>query len=300
MLKQGDARLIERGISISDAKMYDEDKIWSRYSNDKVDIGEELGNVIRTIIKTLPIHTEMKALSFGSSSEPQFRILETSFRGGLFLLDVEKEALDIIRERIKRQYTHHVYTIHANYTRIFLNQRRREMFLRTKLKGSKMNLVTLHHSLYYSAEKTWHELFNNLFHNVLARTSAIHAVLMASQSGHDNTTTWLYNHFAGKYCGIHNNQDLRLFKTELQNKMPFKRTQIRLKNKRIKFYVDDFEKFMAVIWMILLYPNVHRYSLKQREEITEFVYTHLWKRGRPLLQEQDHLIIYRGINSKGL
>jgi len=279
MLKQGDARLIERGISISDAKMYDEDKIWSRYSNDKVDIGEELGNVIRTIIKTLPIHTEMKALSFGSSSEPQFRILETSFRGGVFLLDVEKEALDIIRERIKRQYTHHVYTIHANYTRIFLNQRRREMFLRTKLKGSKMNLVTLHHSLYYSAEKTWHELFNNLFHNVLARTSAIHAVLMASQSGHDNTTTWLY---------------------KLQNKMPFKRTQIRLKNKRIKFYVDDFEKFMAVIWMILLYPNVHRYSLKQREEITEFVYTHLWKRGRPLLQEQDHLIIYRGINSKGL
>ena len=57
---------------------------------------------------------------------------------------------------------------------------------------------------------------------------------------------------------------------------------------------------MSAIWMILLYPEVHQYSLKQREEITEFIYKKFWKVKRPLVQLQDHLVIYRGIGFKGL
>ena len=48
---------------------------------------------------------------------------------------------------------------------------------------------------------------------------------------------------------------------------------------------------MGVVWMILLYPDVHRYTLEQREEITEYVYREFWRDGKPLLQIQDHLII---------
>ena len=50
---------------------------------------------------------------------------------------------------------------------------------------------------------------------------------------------------------------------------------------------------MEVIWMILLYPNVHNYTYDQREEITEYIYSSLYKSGKPLIQLQDHLIVSR-------
>ena len=50
---------------------------------------------------------------------------------------------------------------------------------------------------------------------------------------------------------------------------------------------------MGVIWMILLHPTVHRFSREQQCEVIEHVYQHLWSRRRPLVQEQDHLVIYR-------
>ena len=61
-----------------------------------------------------------------------------------------------------------------------------------------------------------------------------------------------------------------------------------------------FERFMSVVWMILLYPNVHEYTLEQREEITEFVYRTLWSRKKPLVQVQDHVVVYRGRGMRGL
>ena len=67
----------------------------------------------------------------------------------------------------------------------------------------------------------------------------------------------------------------------------------------MRFFVDDFRALMSVVWMILLYPNVHRYTPAQRREITEHVYRHLFARRKPLFQAQDHLVIYRGV-SKGL
>ena len=293
-------RVIEQGLAAANFTMYKEDRIWSRYSSDKVDIGEELARVIRTLNKAVPLQKKMRALSIGSSAEPQFRILETAFRGGLYLLDKEKHALDIVKERIRRQHTDHVRTIRADYKRFFLEAGNTRTFFESRLDARKTELITLHHSLYYCEKSLWETIIRNLYREVLAPKGAIHIVLMASKSRDEYTTTWLYNHFVGKYFGLHNDQDLRRFKKDIYRSHSFAGAQILLKTNRVRFFVDDFEKFMATVWMVLLYPNVHNYSLKQKEEITEFVYKKFWKSKRPLIQMQDHLAIYRGIPFKGL
>ena len=61
-----------------------------------------------------------------------------------------------------------------------------------------------------------------------------------------------------------------------------------------------FEIFMAVVWMILLHPNVHRFSEAQQREVIEWVYGELWSRGLPLVQIQEHLVIHRGKGISGL
>jgi len=293
-------KMIELGIKVADFNIYQADRIWSRYSNDKVDIGEELAGVIRTLSKAFPLSKAMRTLSIGSSAEPQFRILETAFKGGLYLLDVEKAALDIVKERIQRQHTGHVTTILGDYKKVFLNPERAESFLKTRLDGVKTNLITLHHSLYYCEEAMWSRLFDNLYQKILAPAGAIHVVLMAAEDDDQHTTTWLYNHFVGKFFGYRNNQDLLKFKKELERNPLLKKAQILSRTNHVQFFTADFEKFMAVIWMILLYPEVHSYSPAQREEITEFVYKKFWREKRPLMQAQDHLVIYRGIDFKGL
>jgi hypothetical protein len=294
------AKIIESGLKAADRNMCDQDKIWSRYSHDKVDVGEVLAKVIRTLSVALPLNVSLRALLIGSSDEPQFRILETAFRGGLYLLDINNCALDIVKERIKRQHTDHVTTIKDDYNRIFITDRSRDGFLRHKLNNGKVHLVTLHHSLYYCMERNWLNVFTGLYAGLLAPKSAIHAVLMSSGGTHEFTTTWLYNHFAGKFFGVRNGQNLRKFKKKLKGEPAFKKAQVYLRTNRVYFDVNDFAKFMAVVWMILLYPNVHKYSLAQREEITEFVYKKFYKKHKFLIQEQDHLVVYKGIRFKGL
>lgn len=291
-------KMVELGLRAADHRIFEEDKIWSRYSNDKVNIGEELAKVIRILCKAFPINKPLRALSIGSSNEPQFRILETQFRGGLYLLDIEKEAIDIVKERIHRQQTTHVRTINADYNKIFLDSRNTAKFLKTKLGGQKVNLITLHHSLYYCKESDWHLLLENLYRYILAPKGEIHAVLMSSESSNNYTTGWLYNKFVWKYFGFYNTQSLCKLKKELQHNRLFGDAQILLKSSHVRFFTDDFEKFMAVIWMILLYPEVHQYNNKQKKEIIEFVYDKFWKDKKPLMQVQDHLVIFRGINIK--
>jgi len=295
-----DKKIFERGLKVADSQMFREDKIWSRYSNDKVDIGETLARVIRTLSKALPLTRKIRALSIGSSNEPQFRILETACNGGLYLLDIEQGALDVVRERIRRQRTGHVFTIRADYDKCFLFCKHCMDFLRDHLHNQRMNLVTLHHSLYYCNEHQWQPLYRNLYRNLTAPVAAMHAVLMARATREPYTTSWLYEHFVGKFFGQHNTQDLQKFRLEIEHDRVFNKAQILAKKSRVQFFVNDFEQFMAVVWMVLLYPNVHRYSLKQREEITEFIYKHFWIRKRPLWQIQDHLVVYRGVAFKGL
>jgi hypothetical protein len=93
------------GLRAAGGHMYHQDKVWSRHSNDKVDIAGALARVLRTLNKALPLHEPLRALSIGSSNEPQFRILESAFRGGLYLLDIEAAALAVVEERVQRQNT---------------------------------------------------------------------------------------------------------------------------------------------------------------------------------------------------
>src|SRR5688500_4877262 len=120
--------LVRQGVSTSRALMSQQDKIWSRYSRDKVDIGETLARVLRTLSKALPLELPLRALSVGSSTEPQFRLLEASFRGGLYLLDIERAALAVINERIRRQAVTHVFTPRDNYPAVFADRARTRRF----------------------------------------------------------------------------------------------------------------------------------------------------------------------------
>ena len=110
------AALIRQGVRTSRALMSQQDKIWSRYSRDKVDIGERLARVLRTLSRALPLELPLRALSVGSSTEPQFRLLEASFRGGLYLMDIEQAALAVVRERIRRQAVTHITPLRGSYT----------------------------------------------------------------------------------------------------------------------------------------------------------------------------------------
>lgn len=289
--------LIEKGMRAGDTDMYDEDLIWSRNSRDKIDIGEVLMSVIRTMNKALPLSRKLRVLSIGSGSEPQFLILESAFRGGMYLLDSDSVPLSIVRNRVQKQWIEHVTTIRADYSRVLVQPEKAEWFLKDKLDSKKMDLITLHHSLYYCEESVWKEFFESLYRKILARRGAIHAVMMASNSEDRYSTTWLYNHFAGKFFNCRNDQDLNLFGMELEKNRIFSKAKILRQTHSVNFSVDDFEKFMAVIWMILLYPNVHKYTPEQKEEITDHIYDNFWIRKKPLVQLQDHLVIERNLSA---
>jgi hypothetical protein len=297
---------ISLGLRAATGHMYKQDKIWSRHSNDKVDIAHTLTGIIRTLSKSLPLDQPFTALSIGSSNEPQFRILESAFRGGLFLVDIEDAALAVVEERVQRQNTPHVKTIRGDYRDVFRDEPAVLRFRDEHLGGGRMTLVSLHHSLYYSPQSFWHNFLANLYKHVVATeptpgpSGAIHAVLMASKSDDPTSTTWLYNHFAGEFFHHHNDQDLLVCAAELTADPVFAGAQVLTKSSRVEFFVDDFERFMAVVWMILLHPNVHRFSEEQQREVTEWVYANLWSCGQPLVQVQDHVVIYNGTGLPGL
>ena len=294
------------GLRAAGSHMYQQDKVWSRYSNDKVDIAGALARVLRTLNKALPLDEPLRALSIGSSNEPQFRILESAFRAGLYLLDIEDAALAVVEERIQRQNTHQVRVIHGDYHEALCDAESVLYFRREHLDGRRMTLITLHHSLYYSPRRFWGDLLANLYEHLLATepapgpSGAIHAVLMASRSDDPASTTWLYNHFADRFFGCHNDQDLKACAEELSADSRFADAQVLSRSSRVDFFVEDFEIFMAVVWMILLHPNVHQFSEAQQREVIEWVYGELWSRGLPLVQLQDHLVIYRGKGISGL
>jgi hypothetical protein len=287
------------GLRAARTQVFVQDKVWARYSNDKIDIAHRLSAVIRTLSKALPLQQPLRALSIGSSNEPQFRILESAFRGGLYLLDIEAEALDIVRERVRRQRTDHVFPLRGDYRSRLGDLQRIRRFRARHLGGRRVTLVTLHHSLYYSPQSSWLPLIHGLYRGLLSGaraagpSAAIHAVLMAKRSLDPRSTTWLYDRFAGQYFGVRNDQDLRAFGRALRGDRRFGGARIVAARSHVHFFVPDFEQFMGVIWMILLHPTVHRFSRAQQCEVIEYVYRELWSRGRPLVQEQDHLVIYR-------
>ena len=257
MLSRTNAGLIHLGERVSDSHTYQEDKIWSRYSSDKIDIGQTLSKVIRTLDKALPLNHPLRALSIGSSNEPQYRILQSAFRGGLYLLDIEESALDLVKERMKRQNTNHVHTIRDDFNKVFMEPEKMKKFLREEMRGERAELVTLQHSMYYSPAVNWYPLIRNLYSTILAPRGALYCVLMSSRAKDPRTTTWLYDHFAGKFCGHKNNQDLLQFANVLRRDPYFAKSEIKTKTSRVEFFVNDFGQFMSVVWMIFLYPQVN-------------------------------------------
>ncbi|MEP3276948.1 MAG: class I SAM-dependent methyltransferase [Stappiaceae bacterium] len=288
------ADLIESGLRAANTHIFEQNKIWARYSDEKADIAESLMGIMRRFGKTLPHDKPLRALSIGSSSEPQFRLLEAGFRGGLYLFDKEPAALDVVNEKIARQQIRNVTTVHGDYTERFSDPRTAANTLIDDLGGHRFELITLHHALYYADPAQWQALIEALVQSVLAPDGVIHIVLMSPEDQRLGTTTCLYNTFARRFFDHENRQDLLQLKQDLISGDVLKDDELVFEPRDVRFIADDFEKLMSVIWMIMLYPDTHDYSLAQRREITAYVRDNFWLDGRPLLQVQDSLSIYRG------
>jgi hypothetical protein len=141
-LSSEEKKLVRSGLDVAHDDIYDENEIWMRYSSDKVDIGERLAGVLRVLGQAFPLRKKLRALSIGSGSEPQFRILEAAIRGGLYLLDLDRPALDVVRERIRRQSVRGVVTIKQDYNRVLLDPAATRRFVATKLGGKRVELIT--------------------------------------------------------------------------------------------------------------------------------------------------------------
>ena len=291
---------IAAGIKAGDSLMQVQAEIWARYSSDKVDIGRVLTSVLRTLNKALPLSQPLRALSVGSSEEPQFRILNAAFAGGLYLLDIEQGALDVAEARMRRQSIGNVTTICGDYNSVFATPELTRAFVQDQLGDQRVDLILLQHSLYYADETTWPALVENLFRVVLSDVGAMHLVLMSPKAEDPDTTAWLYDQFIGKFYEETNTQDLLELKQELSANDAFAAAQLLSKTTDVQFWVDDFAQFMAVIWMIMLYPNVHDFDADQKQEIARHVFDHFWLPKKPLHQTQDHLVIYKGLDFPGL
>ena len=284
--------LVEMGMKAGDVDMMDEDRIWSRYSGDKPDISRVLMEVIGHLHRKFPQSGPMRALSVGSGSEPQFQILQSAFQGGLFLLDIDEVPLADVRRLVEEKWIENVRTIRGDYCDLLCRPEKCRDLTAGELGGERVHLVTMHHSLYYSPVSRWNGIFLNLMEEVIHGGGAIHAVMMSASCDDEDSTTWLYDHFAGEFCGCANDQDLAAFGRELSRGPLAKRASVEVRTSDVRFFVDDFRKLMEVVWMILLYPEQNDYPDSQRRRITEHVYDRYWLPRRPLVQHQDHLLVF--------
>jgi hypothetical protein len=285
--------LVERGLKAAESRIFEQNKIWACHASEKPDVSVSLMKTIRALHSRLPHDRELSALAIGAGDEPQFRVLQAAFQRGLWLYDVDGAALAKLRERIDRQAIDNVYLVQGDYGRDFQNSDAADFTRETILDGRRLDLVTLHHCLYYYCASEWPELLKAIYQGVLAPKGAMHLVMMSTRETRPGTTTWLYNHFAEKFSGSGTDQDLLKLPSALAHDTAFKHCEVVSETREVEFWVDDFERFMAVVWMILLYPHGHDYSLDQRVEITEFVIEHFWRPGRPLVQTQDYLSLHK-------
>ncbi len=287
------SELVERGLAVAGSPIYRQNKIWARNTDEKASVAASLTTAIRALFKAVPLEQPLAALSIGSGDEPQFRILLAAFQAGVSLYDIDEHALETVRKRLDRQMIGGVATIRGDYTRDFVDPTAAKQALASRLGSRPFDLITLHHVLYYSAAEIWPTVVKTLFSDLLASPGAMHLALMSARENRPGTTTWLYNHFAYKFFGRTTDQDLLRLGELVAEQVP--EARVVAETREVRFRVDDFERFMAVIWMIMLYPDGHDYDLGQRTEITEFVIDHFWLPRRPLLQSQDYVSIFKGL-----
>ncbi|WP_419910778.1 hypothetical protein [Hoeflea sp.] len=293
MLNTTDNMLIERGLQVAESRIFRQNKIWARHADEKPDVAASLMRTIRELHRRLPPDRDLSALSIGSGDEPQFRLLEATFQNGLCLYDLDAAALAVVRERIERQMIERVTLAQGDFNNDFRDADAAELALAAKLGGRRFDLLTLHHCLYYSDASNWPGLISALYESVLAPSGAMHMAMMSAREDREGTTTWLYNHFTEKFFGSGTNQDLLLLEDDLAAHPSFKNAQILSESSEVRFWVDNFERYMAVVWMIMLYPDGHRYTVDQRVEIIEFVIQRFWRPRRPLVQVQDYLTVFK-------
>ncbi len=284
--------LVEIGLEAAETPLREQVKIWARHTNEKSDVAAELMTVFRQLYSVIAPEKPVKILSIGSSDEPQFRLLNAASQGGLWLYDADRQALATVNERLGRQMLDNVQLIPGDYLTDFATQERARRTKQNRLGGNRFDLITLHHSLYYCDAKEWPCLVSSIYKELLEPYGALHLVLMSSSDTRTHTTTWLYNRFAEKFFGHRNDQDLTALEPVLARAPAFDTARFTRRTNAVTFKTDDFQSFMAVVWMIMLYPDGHAYSHEQRREITEFVIEEFWNPRRPLTQVQDYLTIY--------
>ena len=253
------------GLRAARTQMYVQDKVWSRYSNDKVDIAHHLAAVIRRLVKSLPLGRPLRALSIGSSNEPQFRILESAFRGGLYLLDIEEAALDVVDERIARQATDHVHPFAATTGRCSAT---RAAPIASAARGSAAAACSSSRCTTRCTTATKHP-------GCRCWAGSSRRSSPAAADGADGGDPRRADGESVARSPLDDValQPLRrhvLRRAERPGSAPFRPracAAIRVCRRRGRRGAQpravahrDFEAFMGVIWMILLHPTVHRFS----------------------------------------
>jgi hypothetical protein len=206
-------------------------------------------------------------------------------------VDIDDVPLARVRRDVRNRCIDNVVTIRGDYTRLLSSPGACRKFLEGKPGGKELDLITMHHSLYYCPVSVWHGLFSGMTEVLLKGGGAIHAVMMSPSCRDRNTTAWLYQHFAGEFLDRRNDQDLAAFGRENSADWERRGWSVEVDTHRVRFFVKDFRKLMAVVWMILLYPQENSFDPDQRREITEYVYREFWVPGEPLYQLQDHLVL---------
>jgi hypothetical protein len=283
---------LAEAAAAAELPLHEQDRIWCELSGDKPDLGRGLARAVRRLHAALPEGEPLRALSIGSSTEPQRRILHAFCEGGVHLLDVDEEALAAAGRRLARQGIHGFETHAADY-RVALATGGAAAALRQRI-GGRVHLVLLHHSLYYAPAAEWPALLRNLWAEVLTPTGAVHAVMMAARSEDPSTTTWLYGHFAGRWFGHRNDQCLRAFARTAAADAALAGARVSLATSRVELRAERWRDLMAVVWMVLLHPHVHRFPPEAVAEVAAHVRERFHAPGRPLVQEQDHLTLFRG------
>lgn len=292
--------LIEAGLRSAEIGLDAQNRIWCEHSDEKLDDGRGLMSALRVLHRLVPVAKALSGLSIGSSEAPQLPLMQAVCQEHLLLYDIDRLALERLEERLKRQFLTHVVPVVGDYTIDFHDHDAARTTLRDKLSGRGMDLVILHHSLYYTHVKSWPALIQALYDVVMAPRSILHAVMMSATATGEQTTTALYNRFVGRFFGQATDQDLVAFGKSLQSQPGLEAAVVGQSTREVRFWVDDFHDFMAPVWMIMLHPQVFAYSLQQRREITAYMLETFWRPKRPLIQVQDYLTLIKGAGPEGL
>lgn len=278
---------MEEGLAAAELSLREQAKTWENYTDEKADVAKSLMLGVRSVLRDMPAGHAFRSLSIGSSEEPQLKLLHALSDGGLWLYDKDPAALRAVQYIVERHMLKDIHLEVGDYQKDFRTDKSTLDTIAKKLGGQRFDLVTLHHSLYYSEPAYWPELVSKLTTHVLSKPGMLHMALMSSSTDCPYTTTWLYNHFANKFLGHSNSQNLLDLPAQIRTTTQHLRFSAQ--SSATRFRPSSFREMMAVVWMIMLHPDVHQFDLDQRTEITEFVLDEFWLPRRDIIQIQDYV-----------